>query len=223
MITRSGRIQVLLVEDDEIYRLGLQASLSEYPDIEVVGEVDNANGIVNATKALQPDVVLLDLQLPESARVRERKDNAGIRAIPVIKAVSPHSRILVLSQFFPGDPSHEFLIRESINAGADGYIAKQIITQSHDQGFAIVVKIREVMSKEKAFHVEIERLLEEGKALTQRQQDVLALIAQVKSNKEISRDLDISMGAVKVHVSGLLARLGVKHCDEAAAIYRRAQ
>ena len=211
-------IRVLLVDDHALVRQGLRTFLelqnqSEMP-IEVIGEAANGSDAIRQAQHMQPDIVLLDLVMPETD---------GIQAIPKIMDCSPKSRIIVLTSF-----GEEDKIMPAIRAGAQGYLLKDIPPQE------LVRAIREVHLGRVQLHPEIVRKLmsavtaqdmlknrdvhESNGGLTEREQEVLALIADGLSNREIAGRLFISEKTVKTHVSSILTKL---HLDDRtqAAIY----
>jgi NarL family two-component system response regulator LiaR len=207
-IPRIGPIRVLLVDDHAIVRDGLCAVLKLQPDIEVVGEADNGRDAVSMAQSLRPDVVLMDLVMPGMD---------GIEAIRLIVDGRPESRILVLTSF-----SAEDKVFPAIKAGAMGYLLKDCDSEE------LVRAIHHVQRGESSLHPKIARmLLQEMTAsrgeraseptrrperpavdpLTERELDVLKLVAHGKSNREIADELVVSEGTVRTHVSNILSKL----------------
>jgi DNA-binding NarL/FixJ family response regulator len=198
-------IRVLLVDDHAIVREGLRTLLSEEPELEVVGEAANGAEAVALTQALHPDVILMDLVMPEMD---------GIEAMRGIRDVSPASRVLVLTSF--GDNQH---VRDAIQAGAVGYLLKDVLKAD------LLQAIRAAAQGQPMLHPEAQRqlmrqvitpvrsLLDD---LTPRECDVLRLIVCGQNNKEIAATLHVTEGTVKGHVSAILSKLGVADRTQAA-------
>ena len=198
-------IRVLLVDDHAIVREGLRTLLSEEPEIAVVGEAANGAEAVALTQALRPDVILMDLVMPEMD---------GIEAMRGIRDVSPASRVLVLTSF--GDNQH---VRDAIQAGAVGYLLKDVLKAD------LLQAIRAAAQGQPMLHPEAQRqlmrqvitpvrsLLDD---LTPRECDVLRLIVCGQNNKEIAATLHVAEGTVKGHVSAILSKLGVADRTQAA-------
>jgi NarL family two-component system response regulator LiaR len=201
------RISALIVDDHAVVRRGLRAFLESEEDIEVVGEAADGTEAVQQVRELLPDVVLMDLVMPGMD---------GITATRQIGEVSPSTRVLVLTSF-----SEDEKVFSSIKAGAMGYLLKDV--PAEDLGRAI----RSVARGEFLLHPEIARkVLDEFSAirpetspltrLTPREIEVLTLVAKGRSNKEIARDLGISVKTVKTHVSNILSKLHMMDRTQAA-------
>jgi NarL family two-component system response regulator LiaR len=208
------KIKVLIVDDHAIVRQGLRTFLELQSDIEIVGEAENGLQAVEQTGREHPDVVLLDLVMPVMD---------GIQATPEILARSPQSRVLILTSF--GDDDKVF---PAIRAGAQGYLLKDIPPQELAQA------VREAHRGKTQLHPDIAQKLmadvaarQPGPAgpgekppapdeLTERERDVLRLIAQGFSNQQIARELTISEKTVKTHVSSILSKLHVEDRTQAA-------
>jgi len=200
-------IRILLVDDHAIVRKGIRAVLRTLPGIEVVGEAANGREAVSQARDLDPDVILMDLVMPELD---------GIEAIRQIKAEESEARILVLTTFAGEDK-----IFPAIKAGALGYHLKD---SSPD---ALVQAIRQVYRGESALHPVIARkVLQEISGplerpptqdpLTPREVEVLRLIAQGRDNREIADLLFISETTVRTHVSNILGKLHLASRTQAA-------
>jgi len=206
--TRSGtksapkklRIRVLIADDHSVVREGLVSLISHKADMTVVGEAANGREAVELWKEHRPDVTLLDLRMPELD---------GVGTIKEIRASDEKARIVVLTTF-DGDED----IYRAIQAGAKGYLLKDAPRET------LMDFIRRVHAGETCVPVHLAAKLAErvsGKTVSERESDVLKLMAQGKSNKQISSALFISEGTVKSHVKGIFAKLNVISRTEAVA------
>jgi NarL family two-component system response regulator LiaR len=191
-------IKVLIVDDHGIVRRGTQALLAEIDDIEVVGEADNGETAVSQAQALQPDVILMDLMMPKMD---------GIEAIRRIMVRDPQSRILALTSFATDDK-----VFPAIKAGALGYFLKDAPPE------ALIGAIRQVDRGEPSLQPEIaQRVLQEfsrtepdtpeAETLTDREREVLGLVARGLQDEDIAQKLSISPVTVRTHVSNILHKL----------------
>lgn len=191
-------IQVLVVDDHAIVRKGIRALLDTEQGIDVAGEARNGWEAVIEAENLKPHVILMDLEMPEMD---------GIEAIRRITEKQPGVRILVLTSFATDDK-----VFPAVKAGALGYLLKD---SGPDE---LIAAIRQVHQGESSLHPTIARkLLEEisrptdrkptTEPLTERELDVLRLVAQGMSNREIADELVISEGTVRTHVSNILGKL----------------
>jgi NarL family two-component system response regulator LiaR len=200
-------IRVLLVDDHAILRKGIRALLSTEPDIEVVGEAGDGQEALTQAEALGPDVILMDLVMPNMD---------GIEATRQVVARHSGVRVLVLTSFVADDK-----VFPAIKAGALGYILKD--TGPDD----LVRAIRQVHRGEPTLEPEIARKLlfelaqpsrqpPTPQPLTGREMDVLRLIAQGQSNREIAEELVLSETTVRTHVSNILGKLHLASRTQAA-------
>jgi two-component system, NarL family, response regulator DevR len=195
-------LRLLLVDDHAIVRAGLRAVLAGEPAIDVVGEAGTAAEAIVLAEQLQPDIVLMDVRLP---------DQSGITATREICSRRPQTQVLMLTSF-----ADETLVLESIDAGAAGYVLKQIdpeelIRALHSVGHGDAVLSPEVTRKllgrvRRAEHESRHSALRD---FSERELDVLALIAEGKTNEEIATALTLSEKTVANHVSNILAKIGV--------------
>jgi len=194
----SDTIRVVIADDHAIVRTGIRALLATEPDITVVGEASDGDEAVVAAERLRPDVILMDLVMPESD---------GIAAIRQITATHPDVRILVLTSFAGDDQ-----VFPAIKAGALGYLLKD--TGPED----LVRAIRQVYRGESSLHPQIARkVLRElarpaqrpptPEPLTAREVAVLQLVARGLSNGQIGEQLGISEPTVRTHMSNILSKL----------------
>lgn len=205
-----ARISVMIVDDHPMVREGLRSFLEAQEDIEVVGEAGSGEEAIQAAARLTPGVVLMDLVMPGMD---------GITALAQVRRVSPATEVLVLTSF--ADDSKVF---PALRAGASGYMLK---TATSDE---LVAAIRSLSRGEPALHPDIARRLMRGSPqaslsdtpdeLTAREMEVLALLAQRLSNKEIAAELSVAEKTVKTHVSNILAKLGLASRVEAARYAR---
>ncbi len=200
-------IHVLVVDDHAIIRKGVRAVLEIVPDIELVGEAENGIQAVQLDRELHPDVILMDLMMPEMD---------GIACIRQIKDQRSEAWILVLTNF-----AGEEMIFPAIKAGAMGYHLKDSSPE------ALIEAIRQVNQGVASLHPSIaKKLLDElqhaekqptaDEALTQREVEVLRMIAQGYENRDIAEKLVISEATVRTHVSNILGKLHLASRTQAA-------
>jgi len=191
-------IRVLIVDDHTIVRKGIRALLAEMAGMEVVGEAENGQEAVTQAETLHPDVILMDLAMPKMD---------GIEATRQIKASQPESRILVMTSFAADDK-----VFPAIKAGALGYLLKESTPED------LVQAIHQIYRGESSLHPTIARkVLQEithppdrpptPNPLTEREAEVLRLVAQGLSNQDIAGKLNISDPTVRTHVSNILSKL----------------
>ena len=192
-------LRVLIVDDHEIVRKGLSMLISRQDDLQVVGEVGTAGEAVERARELSPDVVVLDIRLP---------DGSGIEACRDIRADDSNVKVLMLTSY-----SDEEAVMGSIMAGASGYLLKEIRSQE------IVEAIRRVGTGQSlldpAVTAGVLQRVRRGKdddrwaQLTDQEQRILELIAEGKTNREISGEVNLSDKTVKNYVSTILGKLEV--------------
>lgn len=205
------KIKLLIVDDHIVVRQGLRGFLELLDDFEIIGEGSNGVEAVKLAAELKPDVILLDLVMPEMD---------GIEATRRIRLADPKARILILSSF-----SNDDNVLPAIRAGAMGYVLKDIDPDD------LAEALRETYRGKSQLHPDIAQKLiahvqqddpngdsadDQLSQLTEREVEVLKLIAQGMSNREIARALSISHATVKTHVSNLLGKLHLADRTQAA-------
>lgn len=199
-------IRVMLVDDHEMVRQGLSMMLQTFDDMLLVGEAQDASDIVDRCRDLQPDVVLMDLMMPEID---------GIQATQTLLEFLPNIRVVALTSFI--DPK---LVQKMLSAGAIGYLLKNATIDE------LADAIRSAMQNKPTLSPEATKALIEvanqppppGQDLTQREREVLKLMITGLNNNEIAQALSLSRSTVKTHVSNILAKLGVTGRVEAVAL-----
>lgn len=217
MTVPATEIRVLVVDDSALVRMGLRSVLSTHGNparISVVGEASTVASAVTETKRLKPDVVLLDIRLP---------DGSGLSACPEIKRVSPASRILILTSVATDE-----LIQEAVMAGAQGYLMKEIDPDGLMQAIADAHAGKSVLTPE--ITARVLQLLREGTpaagnslaTLSVQERRVLALVADGLTNKEVAEKLGLSENTVKNYLVTVFEKLQVKRRSQAAAVFVQA-
>ena len=203
----SAPIRVLLVDDHAVVRMGLRAFFDQLEDIDVVGEASDGSEGVAMTRRLKPDVVLMDLLMPNMD---------GITAISRIKAELPETEIVTMTSFI-----EEEKVTSALEAGASGYVLKDAEAEEVAQA------IRAAFAGEVHLDPAVARLLAQRlrkkapedeliEPLTDRERDVLRLLGQGMSNKEIGSQLFITERTARTYVSNILGKLGLASRTQAA-------
>jgi NarL family two-component system response regulator LiaR len=203
MSTKMEQIKVLIVDDHQVVRQGLRTFLELQEDMEVVGEARGGAEAVEMVNQLSPDVVLMDLVMP---------DMDGVTATRHIKALAKNIKVIALTSFTEDDK-----VFPAIQAGASGYLLKDVTPEE------LVEAIRAARRGEARLHPDIVRKLMEQvthqspaketdaiATLTPREREVIRLVGQGKSNREIAGALVISEKTAKAHVSNILGKLGLQ-------------
>src|SRR5437588_5695895 len=192
------KITVLLVDDHSLVRRGFRRMLEDEPDMEVVGEAGDGEESVKLAKQLHPQVVIMDCALP------------GINGLDATRRIiedSPGTAVLMLSMH-----SESTWVRQAIEAGAKGYVLKDAMD------LELGPAIRKIAAGETVFDPKVEQKSalrgERNAALTQRELEVLQLIVDGKSNKEIATALDLSANTVAVHRGNIMNTLGIHKTAE---------
>jgi NarL family two-component system response regulator LiaR len=200
-------IRVLIADDHAVVREGLRALIISEPGIEVVGEAANGVEAVRLAHSLQPDVILLDLIMPQKS---------GLESIAEIKQADPEARILVLTSFAEDDK-----VFPAIKAGALGYLMKDSLPHE------LLQAIRDTYRGESSLHPAVARKLVQelnrpsnlppvGEPLTERELEVLKLVAQGLTNQEIAEKLAITERTARTHVVNILSKLHLANRTQAA-------
>ncbi len=193
-----AKIRILVADDHEIVRRGLTLMLGLEPDFEVAGEAADGQQAVRAARLLQPDIVLLDLKMPELD---------GVSATRAIKQVSPASRVLILTAI---EVDQE--IFEALRAGVDGYVLKDISPEelarairavAAGEGYLHPAVTRRVMRRMSPAPIRTPRI-----DLTPRERDVLRLLATSATNRAIAAQLGVGEETVRSHIKSILSKLG---------------
>ncbi len=193
----ADRIRVLIVDDHAVVRSGLRLLLAQEPDLEPVGEAGTGREAVFEARTLKPDVILLDLVMP---------DQGGLDVLPALRHEHPEAKVLVLSM--QDEPRY---VREAFAAGASGYVLKEAADAE------VVAAVREVAGGGRyvnpelgarliAAEAETERLAEEN-PLSEREQEVLRLLALGHTNQEIAKQLYISVRTAETHRAHIMQKL----------------
>jgi DNA-binding NarL/FixJ family response regulator len=203
-------IRVLLVEDQTLMRQGLKTILNLEPGLQVAGEAEEAAMGIRLAMELRPDIILMDVQLPGAS---------GVEATAAICAAWPQAKVIILTTFDRDD-----YVFQGVRAGALGYLLKDTPADE------LIDTIRRVHAGEVFIQPMIaSRALRELArpqtnpltALSEREREVLVLLAQGASNRDIAEKLVITEGTVKTHVSNILAKLQAENRTQAAIIARR--
>ena len=206
--TDATRIRVLIVDDHSVVRMGLRVFLDLQPDIEVVGEASDGSEGVAMARRLEPDVILMDLLMPNMD---------GITAIGRIKAERPETEIVTMTSFIEEDK-----VTAALEAGASGYVLKDAeaeeVAAAVRASFAGEVHLDPAVARLLAQRMRQRKAPEESLAepLTDREKDVLGLLGQGLSNKEIGTTLFITERTARTYVSNILGKLGLASRTQAA-------
>jgi DNA-binding NarL/FixJ family response regulator len=212
MPSDTEQIRLLMVDDHKVVRLGLLTLLQHYPDIQVVGEAGSVAEAVACALQVKPNLVLMDVRLP---------DGNGFEACRQIRKLLPEVRVLFLTSF-----ADEEIVIESIDAGADGYLLKEIDEATLVRAIRDVVRGQSILDPaitrrvlERARNPATPTTRDRWESLSPQERRVLALVAQGKTNKEIAMDLNLSDKTVKNYLSNVLDKLEMTRRSQAAAFY----
>lgn len=196
-------VRIVIADDHEVVRKGLRSLLEEQHDVEIVGEASNGREAVDKVAVLKPDVVVLDIGMPELN---------GLEATRQIVKATPRTEVLILTVF-----ETEEVIREVLRAGARGYVLKS------DAGRLLVSAIEAVSAHKPFFTSRVSELVlagflsgesrpeseSSGLPLTPREREVLQLLAEGKTNKDVAAALGIGLKTVETHRMNLMSKLGL--------------
>lgn len=197
---RSSKIRLMLVDDHMVLRMGLVTAAGDQPDMEVVAEVDNGADAIAAFRVHRPDVVILDLRM---------HGMSGVETVQALRAESTETRILIFSNYVRGEEVHQ-----ALRSGASGFVSKEMSLSRLLEAIRLVHRGEQYIPPEVAQRMG-ERVLAQ---LSQRELDVLKLVARGMSNKQVGAELNIVEGTVKIHVANLLAKLGASDRTQAIVI-----
>lgn len=203
-------IRVFLVDDHELVRRGITDLLNAHPDIEVVGEAGTAAQARSRIRATRPDVAVLDVRLP---------DGSGIDVCRDVRSELPETHCLILTGYDDDEATYAAVL-----AGAAGYVLKDV------QGIRLVDAVRRVAAGEQLLHPSLNRRVVDRittahtadprlETLSHREREILPLIAEGLTNREIGERLDLAEKTVKNYISGLLAKLGLQRRTQAAILH----
>ncbi|MEV6423474.1 response regulator transcription factor [Streptomyces sp. NPDC051662] len=205
-------IRVLIVDDQVMVREGFSVLLNAMPDIEVIGEAVNGREAVRQVAVLHPDVVLMDIRMPELN---------GIEATREIVAADADAKVLVLTTF-----DLDEYVYQALRAGASGFLLKDASARQLADGVRVVASGEALLAPTvtRRLITEFSKLSETPRApamarigdLTERETEVLVLIAQGLSNAEIAEHLVVAESTIKTHVSRILVKLGLRDRTQAA-------
>jgi DNA-binding NarL/FixJ family response regulator len=198
-------INILLVDDQAMVRAGLRMILETEPDIKVLGEAEDGAKAISAARVLQPDVVLMDIQMPVINGLDATRQ--------IVQQRGPSTRVLILTTFERDD-----YIFEALRAGASGFILKNAPPEDLIAAVRVVAEGNALLAPSVTSRIVSEfakrpvkpDIKKELTGLTEREIEVLHLIARGKTNAEIAGELIVSEATVKTHVSNLLTKLGLR-------------
>jgi len=206
MAASSTRISVLVVDDHTMLRKGLATFLKVFDDLELAGEAASGQAAVQLCAKIKPDVVLMDMVMP---------DMDGAAATRLIRKLSPSIQVLALTSF-----KEEILVQSALQAGAIGYLLKNVSADELAQAIRAAYAGRSTLSPEAAqalVHA-VSQPPAPGIDLTEREREVLTLMVEGLTNTQIAARLTVSPSTVKSHVSNILSKLGVASRSEAVAL-----
>jgi two-component system response regulator DevR len=208
----SASIRVLLVDDSPLIRLGLRSALEDYPDITIVAEAGTATDGIAAVAKFKPDIVLLDLHLP---------DKPGLQACRELRKIRPQTRVLILTS-----SSNERNVQEAMSAGAQGYLLKD------NDGTALANALRTVANGlpvlDPSMAGQVLNLVkhrgeltaaEKLNQLSPQERRVVAFLAEGLTNKEIGDRLDLTEKTVKNYLATIFTKLNIARRTQAAALF----
>lgn len=201
-----GPIRVFIVDDHAMVRRGLAAFLRAKPDLQLVGEASDGAEAITLCERLQPDIVLMDLVMPETN---------GIEATRAIRGRWPAIHVIALTSF-----DDKELVREALAAGALSYLLKNVSAEDLAEAIRAAHSGRSTLAAEavKALIQPAQPEQRPGEDLTAREREVLALMVRGMTNPQIAAQLVVSRATAKAHVSSVLSKLGAANRAEAVAL-----
>ena len=205
-MTTSGQIRILLADDHMMVRSGLATVLGVYDDMKLVGEAGDGEEAIRLCESLRPDVVLMDLLMPNVD---------GVAATRTIKERWPEIQVIALTSF-----KDKEYVEGALKAGASGYLLKNVSAEE------LVGAIRRAVAGQPSLSPEAARVLIQkvnqpqtpAEELTDREKEILSLMVKGLNNTQIAAKLFVSQSTIKFHVSNILAKLGVTGRTEAVAV-----
>jgi DNA-binding NarL/FixJ family response regulator len=205
-----ARQRIVIVDDHEVVRLGLRSLLDRHPDFEVVAEAGNGREAIEKVDAYEPDVVVLDIRLPGMS---------GVEVCQLITEKHPDIKVIMLTSY-----AEDEMLFAAIRAGAAGYVLKQIGGDDLTRAIEAVGRGEALLDPSLTQRVfeEVRKAQREEEAsafaeLTNQEMQVLQLVSEGKTNREIAEALYLGEGTVRNYVSNILGKLGVANRAEAAA------
>lgn len=192
------QISVLLVDDHSLVRRGFRRMLEDEPDIHVIGEASDGLEAVNLARSLKPQVIVMDCALPEIN---------GLQATRKILEFAPQTLILMLSMH-----TEETWVRQAMEAGARGYVLKNALDLELGSAIRRIVSGETVLDEQLSLQDNLKG--ERNSGLTAREVEILQLICDGKSNKEIAAHLNLSANTVAVHRANIMDALGIHKTAE---------
>lgn len=193
----SRKIKILLVDDHIVLRMGVAMAANDAPDMQVVGEAENGEDALRAFRHCRPDVVVLDLRMP---------NNGGIQTMQMLKDAFGPQKVLIFSNYASGDEA-----LQAFQAGALGFVVKDMPLERLLEGIRAVYQGEQYIPPEIAARMS-RRVVSQ---LSKREFEVLSLVGKGLSNKQIAAELQLVEGTVKVHLTNILAKLQVSDRTQA--------
>lgn len=209
---KAKAIRVLLIDDSPIIRLGLRSALEDYPDITIIGEAGTATAGIAAVAAHKPDVVLLDLHLP---------DQSGLQACRAMLKTSPQIRVLILTS-----SNDERKVQEAMDAGAQGYLLKDNDGATLAKSLRAVARGSSVLDPAMASQVlnlvkqrHVPTAAQKLEQLSSQERRVVALLAEGLTNKQIGEQMTLTEKTVKNYLANIFTKLDIERRTQAATLY----